>query len=162
MNAGDFREIVVRPALKAVDLWSEFAEELLMGTAAQESQFEALEQKRGPALGVFQIEPKTHQDLYASYLTYRPELEDKALYWSSSHRRGRAPDDDELAWNLRYAAVICRLVYYRRPRPMPSAVTPNALAECWKTDYNTNLGDGTREQFLANYQRLVAGHSAID
>lgn len=162
MNAGDFRELVVRPALEGVNLWSPIAEELLMGTAAVESGFEALEQKRGPAVGVFQVEPLTHHDLYYNYLAYRPELEDKALFWASSRSYPR-PRDDELAWNLRYAAVICALIYHRRRAVIATDnADPAALAKRWKLVYNTPLGAGTVEHFVAAYERLVRDRSAID
>lgn len=165
MNAGDFREYVVRPALQTVNLWSVVAEELLMGTAAQESGFQYLEQVRGPALGIFQIEPATHQDLWANYLRYRPELRRAALRWSTNERMPLdvTPDDSMLVWNLRYAAVICRLIYYRQPFYMPQLlVSPQQLGEIWKKVYNTYKGAGTVAQFVASYNRLVAGKSEVD
>lgn len=162
MNAGDFREYVVRPALQTVNLWSVVAEELLMGTAAQESGFQYLEQVRGPALGVFQIEPDTYYDLWSRYLAYRPELADKARFWQVN-RPGAPPAPDQLVWNLRYAAVICRLIYYRRPFLMPQLlVSPQQLGAIWKQAYNTYKGAGTVAQFVSSYNRLVAGRSEVD
>ena len=37
LNPQQFRSLVIRPTLRRLDLWSEAAEELLLGTAIQES-----------------------------------------------------------------------------------------------------------------------------
>ena len=69
-----FRERVVRPTLEVLRLHSRSAENLLLGTAYQESRLRHLHQLHGgPALGLFQIEPCTHEELWRSYLVYRRE-----------------------------------------------------------------------------------------
>ena len=63
IDAQQFREEIVRPVLEHLDaadpgIDSPNAEELLMLTAATESQLgRYLRQVRGPAIGVFQVEP---------------------------------------------------------------------------------------------------------
>ena len=60
LNVRDLRVEVIRPALRALDLWSPAAEDLVLGTAAQESGLAYLRQiGGGPALGLWQIEPAT-------------------------------------------------------------------------------------------------------
>lgn len=52
---------VVRPVLRVMSAWSQPAEDLVMGTAAQESRLTYLRQLGGgPALGLWQMEPATH------------------------------------------------------------------------------------------------------
>lgn len=154
MKAADFRQWVVRPALQGVSLWTEINEELLMGTAAQESGFEHLVQLGGgPARGFFQVEPATYRDLFSNFLVYNRSLQDAALYWSS--RSSVVPPADELVWNLRFAAVIAYLIYRRHPKDMPVDMSPEALAKTWKKRYNSPLGAGTEAQFIASYHRLV-------
>ena len=66
---------VIAPALDKINLWSRAVEELVHGTAIVESGLTYLKQHGdGPALGVWQIEPATHEDLYTNFLDYRPEL----------------------------------------------------------------------------------------
>ena len=66
---------VIAPALDKIDLWSRAAEELVLGTAIVESGLTYLIQHSdGPALGLWQIEPATHEDLYTNFLNYRPDL----------------------------------------------------------------------------------------
>ena len=74
-RADQFCEYVIQPALESIGMYSEPAEQLLLGTACAESNLGTyLHQVGGPALGVFQIEPATHTDIWENYLLYRGEL----------------------------------------------------------------------------------------
>jgi len=75
MNKDHLRELISR-VLEQLDLYSRDAVELLMLTAAAESNLgEYLRQVgRGPALGIFQMEPSTETDIWYNYLRYRSEL----------------------------------------------------------------------------------------
>ena len=103
--------MVIRPALSKINLWSPSAEELVLGTAIVESGLTYLRQHNdGPALGLWQVEPSTQNDLYTNFLNYRPEL-------GSQLMELRAPNlsmDENLATNLMYGAAVCRLCYYRK------------------------------------------------
>lgn len=154
ISANHLRELVIRPTLRQINLWSEAAENLLMGTAAQESLMGRwLKQVNGPALGIFQMEPATHEDLYDNYLFYHADLED-AMHGLLAPR---LPMLDQLVWNLAYATACCRIQYYRFPEPLPAAHDIDGLAMYWKTRWNTAKGKGTVEEFVKNYTALVVG-----
>lgn len=167
MNAQQFLDLVVKPALWNLpsNMQGHVAECLLMGTAAQESHLcEYIAQLNGPALGPFQIEPATHKDLYVNYLAFRPELRRALLH--QAHRDCSDPNlervdydrlHDELITNLIYSAMVARLVYYRKPDPLPGSTDPHSLGEFWKEHYNTWQGKGTVDEFVSNYKRLVNG-----
>lgn len=145
---------VVRPALDALDMGGASAEQLLMGTAAQESNFRYLSQlaypdtgKRGPALGLWQMEPATHNDIWANYLRFRHLIAKVVSQMGGG-------DSDELAWNLQYAAAMARLQYRRAPAPLPEAGDSEGMARYWKRWYNTLEGAGNPEEFLANWHRF--------
>lgn len=72
---------LIRRVLIGIGGYSEEAENLLMGTAAQESALgEYIRQLgNGPALGIFQMEPETFDDIVRNYLSYRPDLCRKVL-----------------------------------------------------------------------------------
>ena len=71
----EFRESVIKPTLEKMGLWSESAESLILGTAIQESRLKYRKQiGGGPALGLFQMEPFTHDSIRNDYLDYRKEL----------------------------------------------------------------------------------------
>ncbi len=150
--ASELQLHVIRPTLKAIELWSEAAENLLLGTAAQESHLgRYLTQIRGPALGIYQMEPGTHQDIWWHYLRYRPELAKKVKTFAASN----PPHRKELVTNLAYATVMTRIYYLRVKEALPHPNDIQALAQYWKRYYNTFKGKGKIEEFILNYQELV-------
>ena len=52
-------------------------DERLLGTARVESDLRHRRQIGGPALGLFQMEPATHNDIWESYLKYRAQLAER-------------------------------------------------------------------------------------
>jgi len=129
------------------------AENLLVGTAVQESHLTYLAQLGGgPALGVMQIEPNTNDDVWTNYLDYRSDLAQvvETLSAGSSH------DSDQLPWNLAYSVAIARLIFWRQSAPMPTDPNDlNALGQYWKDHYNTGDGGGTAQEWVENYQKYV-------
>lgn len=156
IDADQLRHHVVRPTLKRLGLWSKSAENLLMGTAAQESLLgQYLHQLGGgPAKGIFQMEPATHDDIWANYLRYKPDLA-REIRRIAGVLDGKNPPADLMVGNLYYAAAMARVHYLRRPEVLPAADNPVDLGEYWKEHYNTYLGRGTVQEFVHNYRRLV-------
>lgn len=143
--AADFRAYVVTPALAVLDPagvpYSLVAADLLMATAAVESQLGSyLAQRGGPALGVFQIEPESLSRLWADLTP--PQL--------AAVRSVMTPQSPvtQMATNLVFAAAICRLFYWHDPMPLP----PHTAAGLWsmyKTVWNTAAGATTEAEFTA-------------
>ena len=78
LDTKQLRTRIVRPTLQVIGLWSPSAENLVMGTAMQESRCTYLKQLgKGPAIGIFQMEPMTFQDIYDNFLSYQHELRAK-------------------------------------------------------------------------------------
>jgi hypothetical protein len=153
LDVKQFREIVIRPALKLIKLWSPEAEELLLGTALQESRLQYLKQLgSGPALGVFQMEPRTHDDIWKNYLKYKPDLAKSVAKLSHSVN---APS---LATDLLYAAAMCRVHYLRVPERLPAEGDIQGQARYWKDHYNTYLGAGSAEEYLEVWEAYSGEH----
>jgi hypothetical protein len=133
--------------------YSEAAVELLMLTAAQETHLgKYLWQIRGPALGVFQMEPNTYHDIWSNYIMYRqPLLNALNDMWGASG----------INWELRmkadlaYQIVMSRIFYLRIPAALPAKDEPTAIAHYWKRYYNTMLGRGTTEEAFKNYNKYA-------
>lgn len=153
INIPQFRAEIVDPALRFLDLWSPAASALVLGTAIQESALTMLRQTGGgPARGVFQIEPATHDDLWMSFLRFRPAIAERLTLLLAP-----APDrDEQLVTNLLYAAAVCRLLYFRRPEKLPDASDVDGLAAYWKLAYNTPGGAGAAAQWAFHYRSFVA------
>lgn len=154
INADQLRKYIIVPELKRLDLYSEGAENLLMGTAAQESKLgEYLKQLgNGPARGIFQMEKATEKDIWDNYLKYKPKLREKVRVITATQLPYYT---EEILYNLRYAAAMCRIHYLRVKEKLPDPEDVEALARYWKLFYNTPLGRGTEEEFVKNYARYV-------
>lgn len=139
----------IETCLQAIGMHSEHAVNLLMGTAAQESNFKYVRQiGGGPALGYFQMEPATFKDICNNWLQYqKAPLTADIMALCGIQQFAHAP----LLWNVRLMIVFARLHYRRVPEALPT--TPEGYAAYWKKYYNTYLGKGTEEEFLKNYKR---------
>jgi len=151
LDVGQVRLYIIRPTLVALDLWSQPAEDLVLGTAIQESRLQYLRQLGGgPALGLWQMEPATHEDIWNNYLEPKPQLRIKVLGAAGFYVR---PTAEALVYNLRYAAAMCRVHYLRVPGAIPADL--RGQAEYWKRSYNTPLGKGTPAQYVASWRAMV-------
>lgn len=153
INCTQLKNEIIKPTLEHLGMYSESAVNLLLGTAAQESHMgKYIKQiSGGPAVGIYQMEPATHDDIHTNYLSYRPGLEDKVFEFL-----GNAPSTlaQHLIGNLFYATAMARLHYLRVKEPLPKADDVEGLAEYWKDHYNTEAGKGTVEEFKENYARF--------
>jgi len=146
---------LIEKVLNFLDMHSDAAVNLLLGTAAQESHLGTYIKQigNGPALGIFQMEPATEKDIWDSYLKYRFEIADKIFDISGVEE----PSPLHLQGNLIYQIVMARLHYRRKRDPLPSAGDELGLAAYWKNHYNTSKGKGTIEEFVHNYRKYVKG-----
>jgi len=163
---GPFTAQVIDPALVALALDPPDrlagVRQLLLGTALQESGLRHLRQlanrdgTRGPALGYFQMEPATHDDIWATFLTFRPALAARVRAVPGA-AVGR-PKAELLVHNHVYAAVMARLRFRRAPGALPAAGDVRAMGAYWKAHYNTVLGKGRASEFEA---KLAAALPAL-
>lgn len=152
LDLGQLREHIVRPTIVNLGLYSEAAENLLIGTALVESRARYLVQIHGPARGLWQMEPATHDDIWANFLAFQPELARRVHNCAVRYN-----DPDELVWNLRYAAAMCRVHYQRVPEKLPQARDAQAMAVYWKRYYNTLRGAGTIPGALPFFEVACGG-----
>jgi hypothetical protein len=150
MRVDEFRDDIIRPALKVVGLWSQAAETLLVGTILVESGGVFFKQVSGPALSPFMIEPGTHLFI-KEYLNRRRNsiLKDKIL---SACFMPLLPPDDCLIWNLRYATLIARLVYWVRPEKLPDENDITGLTKYYLQYYNTAMGKSTFDKSFKHFE----------
>ena len=153
INEKQLRTEIIRPALKALQLWSESAEELMMLTCAVESQGGTyVAQVQGPALGIFQMEPATHNSLWNVYLSRRTEFAYRILAAIFLTTR---PPVEYLKYNLLYSAMMARIYYFTVEEALPDAKNVEKLAEYWDKYYNRNPNKGTAPEAIAAYNKLM-------
>lgn len=164
IDTHQLRHFVVRPVLQQIDLYSPIAEELMLATAAHETAMgKYLKQIKGPALGIFQMEPATHTALARDFLRFRRRLD----WYVRKFLVGSEHIASQLVWNLAYATAMSRVFYLRcesedvyveglgiiEREPLPTRIED--MGRYWKKHYNTHLGKGTHEHFMENYRRYV-------
>jgi len=132
--------------------YSENAVELLMLTAAQETLLgKYLWQVKGPALGIFQMEPNTFNDIWINFIAYRANLRDALNDWRAQG----------VSWNMRmkadlaYQIAMARIFYMRINAPLPPGSDEIAMAEYYKKYWNTHLGAATVAEALNNYRKFA-------
>lgn len=142
---------LIESTLKDVDLYSEDATNLIMGTIAQESAFGTYIRQlyNGPAIGIVQMEPATHDWLKSNYLAIKPNLVKKIIKSCGII----CFKTEYLEYNLKYAIIFCRLRYLVVKEPLPNNL--HGYAKYWKKYYNTELGKGTVDEFISNYKKFV-------
>jgi len=158
MTGLDVRQLkyeIVRPTLIALGLWSSAAENLLTGTALAESRAAYVRQVGGgPAVGLWQMEPATHDDCWKNFLNF-PEQSHLAAICT----RMLAPDLSaaaQLTTNLRYACAMARIRFYRASEALPPATDAAGLSAYHKAYYNTSLGAADAAANVAFFAKAIA------
>ncbi len=155
-KANSFRKTVIQPVLIRLGTVDLAAEELLLGTAVQESlNFMYRSQVGGgPAKGYFQMEPATHDDIWDNYLKYRKNVASTVVSFLSNPTADKIL---ELETNDKYAAAMARVHYMRVSAPLPKAGDVAAQARYWKQHYNTPLGKGVPHEYVEKWNKYVIG-----
>ena len=157
MNANQLRELIIRPTLTKIGLSSAAAEELLLFTCAVESDMGYLiAQVGGPALGIYQCEPATHDDIWKNFIRFRPEIWNCMQAWFQFHNM---PAHHLLMVRIDYATAVARIHYRRVKQPLPDKDDINGIWEYYKEHYNTAQGKAQKEQSIAKYNKYVLGIS---
>lgn len=158
INHTQLRELVIQPALNGLGLYSKEAEEMLISICAQETQDGFyLKQTVGgkdAALGIFQMQPETHESLWENILSTNKDLKVKLMQLTGYLIR---PKPDVMIYNLLYAAAMARIFWVRIEAPMPSVDDIEGRWNLYKKYWNTPKGKATYEEFVANYNRYVKG-----
>lgn len=164
--AADLRELVVRPTLEQLDQWSQAAENLLMGTVAQESQL-GFTLQEGGLKGIYRISDDLHRKVWDEYLINHPETASRLRGLASQQQFLKAPHD-ELTFNLRYSTGVAWMIYQRQALRLPDAENIRELAKIWlscfanrDSKYCSNAADSEAEleKFCVNYRNYVVRQS---
>lgn len=159
----DLRTLIIRPALEYLNEWSQSAENLLLGTAAQESQLGFRMQFENSGLGIYTISAKTHTRIWDEFVVTDPELASRLRGLASQQQFLKSPHN-ELITNLAYASGVAWMIYKSCHLKLPDAQDPNQLAYCWlnyyctrdaQNDQTINRNDINPEKFVHNYRSLV-------
>lgn len=157
MNAQQLLDYIVKPALKYMGGGYDSIESryLMMATAAIESDCGYyIKQIGGPALGIWQMEPDTHGDIWqncdaltkSKFIDLINNLGIGAYYPLNDH--------EDLTSSPLYACAMARLKYAMDPKALPVYTgAPHldmpAFYEVYKRVYNTEHGKSTFDKWCA-------------
>lgn len=153
IDANHLLKEVIRPVLQDLRLDSALAEALVLGTACKESHcgLWLVQLGQGPARGIYQMEPATHEDIWNNYLSDRQDLAKKVNRWRIQYGNGMGAE--EMVGNIYYATAMCRIRYLRVPEPIPDTLPGQAAY--WKKYYNTTIGKGTEQEYIEAWRQFA-------
>lgn len=176
INPGDLLTHVVRPTLRVLAdaeprLDSGTARQGLIGTYLTEGVYRKearlAQVGGGPALGIWQMEPETFDDLvdWLEKTHKRNGILTKIWRLQSQVYGGCGGDlkPEELTGNLYLACAFARLKYWRIPVRLPAANDLGGWAEYWGKYYNTHNNREWKARFVAhcvNHQDVM--RAALD
>ena len=153
ISCKQLRKYIIAPILNKLKLYSAEAEELLIFTCATESHGGSfIVQVGGPALGIYQMEPKTYYNLYEHTIKGNSHL----CYLLGLHFGfSSLPTEDRLIYDLYYATAMTRIFYFAISEALPSANNTDLIWEYYKKYYNTYLGKAVKEKAIEDYQKFI-------
>lgn len=156
IDSTQLRDVIIIPTLMALNLKSESAVNLMMGTCAQESQMGRylVQKKMGfkGGIGIYQMQSPAYQMVWDKLVVPSPAMKSKIRLLLNYDGR---PPAERLASDFRLATAMCRLYYDAIAEPLPEADDIPGLAAYWKKYYNTPIGKGTEQAFVTNYSVFV-------
>ncbi|WP_333609337.1 hypothetical protein [Arsukibacterium sp.] len=140
MQYNQFKAIAT-DCLKRWGLYSPAVVELMAMIVAHESMHGRYRRQiNGPALGLFQIEPPTHDDIWQN----GPGIKRRAAQF------GIKQDVSQLEHSDEYSIFVARHHLMRDPNPIPTDAI--AMAEYCKSYWNTVKGKATAEKYLRDWE----------
>lgn len=155
IDVTQLENVIIRPSLAAIGLLSDDAVQLMLLTAANESNLgEFLLQKGigfGGGIGIYQMQSMTYNMLWDQVISGNSALRAKIRLFLGYEGK---PVAQRLVSDLNLASILTRLFYFNIKDPLPKANNIPAMAFYYKRWYNTLLGKATVEEAEANYRRL--------
>ena len=155
LDTRQLKTLIVTPTLQALHLASPAAINLVTGTALAETRAAYVRQiGGGPALGLWQMEPATHDDCWTNFLNFPAQS-----HLATVCTRMRAPDlaaTAQLVTNFRYACAMARIRFYRVREALPASTDAAGLSAYHKVHYNTAQGAADPAANVAFFAEAIA------
>lgn len=151
-DPADFARQIIQPGIEAIQHYDPASLVLDLGTGIQESKLKYVRQIGGAALGYFQMEPFTFNDLFSRWLgpSSRQYIMD-GLRMLTPH-----PEDPEsLVTCPQFAAAMCRVKYLSIPAIAPQADDVAGMAAYYLKYYNAG-GKATTAQAVNSFKQAIA------
>lgn len=149
LNSKQLSDLIIIPTLKTMLAYSDSAVELLLFTCAVESDGGTyLKQNGGPALGIYQMEPNDHSDIWMNFIYTSASLLNRLVH---NFNIGKLPEPDRMIYDLQYATIMSRMHYLRVSSSLPLANDVEGLWNYYKLYYNTPRGAAEKALSIQKY-----------
>lgn len=159
LDLSQFKADIVRPVLSALALPGDLEArvQLTTGIALVESGLRYIRQVGGPALGICQMEPATHYDMWQTFFPSRPDLGHVVSgYLPARFSVGTVASAAALEESLAYSVAMAACRFFRSPVLLPARGDAAAMCAAWKAGYNTSAGKGVCDAArVALFQKAV-------
>lgn len=154
--ATDLQHWIIRPTLEFLGDYSPLAEQLLLGTAAQESHLGLhCFAQHTQGMGLYRITQNTHRAIWDEYLIQYPELASRQRGLASQQQFLSDPER-ELITNLAYSTGIAWMIYRRAGINTQGNGELNLLAHLWSEHFDNGTGVvRTSDAFVQTYLSMV-------
>ncbi|WP_336947212.1 hypothetical protein [Asaia sp. HN010] len=159
IDTSQLKQLVVIPTLQqmAAGMASMSAINLVVGTALAESNATMLRQVTntgfGPARGLWQMEPFTHDDCWSNWLRFPSQS--KSATAIRAMIGNVPPVADLMIVHLAYACAMCRVKYFRAPAALPRFDDAEGLSQYHKQFYNSALGAADPVANVAHFREAI-------
>lgn len=152
MNKSQLTELVIKPTLQKIP--NGYSEEALMAVEmiiAHESQRgEYIKQTNGPALGLIQMEPQTHNSTWR----FADTIWENALFMGiiTEEQRDKKlhPKPERLLYDLAYNVFMARQMLFMKLEKLPKH--PAGMSRYLKEHWNTIKGAATDYSYLEDWK----------
>jgi hypothetical protein len=153
LDCSQFRSLIIEPVLSKLQIYNKNIEELLVFTCAAESLGGTfLQQVKGPALGIYQMEPNTYTDIWINYIRARKQL---ATLMAMHFGCNKIPEVERLIYDLHFSTAMARIHYLRISAKVPLADDVEGIWAYYKKYYNTEKGKAKKDESIKKYQEFM-------
>lgn len=128
---------------------------LIIETAATESFFGTkVKQTKGPALGIFQVEPRTSKCLQENFLAFNKKID----AFTNKYVDKKSSEEANLKHNVPYQVALCLAQYVRYGIHKRNLSDKLVRAQIYKKHWNTSKGSGSVVKFFTDSEKYLAKH----
>ena len=160
IECSQLRDYIIKPSLQLINMYSEGSEELLVAICAQESSGgRYLKQIGGPALGIFQMQPSTHDNIWTKYLLNSDKEKTINTLGYTVLKGCRyiiSPPAEVMIHNLYYATMMARCFWLGFEGLIPDKNDLDGIWDIYKEYWNTEDGAAIQSKFFSSYYEFTS------
>jgi hypothetical protein len=119
--------------------------------AHESKRGEYIHQIKGPALGLIQMEPFTHDDTWKHADSIWHNAMNIGIITPQQKASGIHPPADRLIYDLKYNVFMARQRLFMKPGALPSDLV--SMSMYLKKHWNSTLGKASGRSYLTDYEK---------